>query len=231
MRIEGHREDVPHHASGDEASASTRKVRVIREIAEHTPVESAVTPVESAVTPVESAVTPVESAVTPVESAVTPVTATSLSHKLRARWIVAGAIVVVIAVIASGVLHHQGSAAYDASAKELARTAQTTALTIATDNGGSFAEVTPKEMYNYESTIPISQSSANGKAWLSDAQGDKTSYVVTVISLTRNKFSVEDNNGITFRYCGGSNWIPPTLTQLKPAPGTATVGTCVDGSW
>jgi type IV pilus assembly protein PilA len=62
-------------------------------------------------------------------------------------------IIGILAAIAIPSFLNQKSKAYDASAKELARTAQTTAETIATDNGGSYAKVTNAELLTYEPTL------------------------------------------------------------------------------
>ena len=51
-------------------------------------------------------------------------------------------IIGILAAIAIPSFLNQKSKASDASAKELARTAQTTAETIGTDNGGSYASIT-----------------------------------------------------------------------------------------
>src|SRR5271168_4232035 len=65
-------------------------------------------------------------------------------------------IIGILAAIAIPSFLNQKTKAYDASAKELARTAQTTAETIGTDNGGSYANVTQANLNTYESTIQTS---------------------------------------------------------------------------
>jgi type IV pilus assembly protein PilA len=62
-------------------------------------------------------------------------------------------IIGILAAIAIPAFLNQKAKAYDASAKELARTAQTTAETISTDNGGSYAKVTTGELETYEKTL------------------------------------------------------------------------------
>jgi hypothetical protein len=59
-----------------------------------------------------------------------------------------------------------GSGGSPASAKELARTAQTAAETYATDHNGSYAGITPAVLAKVEGTIPTSP---NGSAYLSSA--------------------------------------------------------------
>src|SRR5438270_12910741 len=62
-------------------------------------------------------------------------------------------IIGILAAIAIPSFLSQKSKATDAQAKELARTAQTTTETVATDNGGSYAKVSPTELHTYESSI------------------------------------------------------------------------------
>src|SRR5271167_3674881 len=62
-------------------------------------------------------------------------------------------IIGILAAIAIPSLLSQKSKAYDASAKALAQSAQTTAETISTDNAGSYEKVTPAEIHSYEKNI------------------------------------------------------------------------------
>src|SRR5438445_3024189 len=62
-------------------------------------------------------------------------------------------IIGILAAIAIPSFLNQKGKANDASAKELARTAQTTAETIATDNNGSYATVTATTLYQEEPTM------------------------------------------------------------------------------
>ena len=64
-------------------------------------------------------------------------------------------IIGILAAIAIPSLLSQKSKAYDASAKSLVQSAQTTAETISTDNGGAYNKVTPKEIDAYEPSIQI----------------------------------------------------------------------------
>jgi type IV pilus assembly protein PilA len=87
-------------------------------------------------------------------------------------------IIGILAAIAIPSFLNQKSKANDASAKELARTAQTTAETIATDNNGSYASITgPGSLNAIEKSIPTAE--ANGGAYLSEATGTGNSYTVT----------------------------------------------------
>src|SRR3977135_3369353 len=64
-------------------------------------------------------------------------------------------IIGILAAIAIPSFLNQKGKANDASAKTQARTAQTAAETLATDNNGSYATVTAKSLNEAEKTIPI----------------------------------------------------------------------------
>ena len=94
-------------------------------------------------------------------------------------------IIGILAAIAIPSFLNQKSKASDAAAKELAHSAQVAAETIATDNGGSYALVTPTLLNTYEATIQID--SGNGNAYVADpggASGTATTYTVTATSTT-----------------------------------------------
>src|SRR5580693_7225240 len=79
-------------------------------------------------------------------------------------------IIGILAAIAIPSFLNQKSKAYDASAKELARTAETTAETISTDNSGSYAKVTQAELHAYEKLLPTTESEAGSNAYISAAK-------------------------------------------------------------
>ena len=85
-------------------------------------------------------------------------------------------IIGILAAIAIPSFLNQKSKANDASAKELARTAQTTAETIATDHNGDYSTVSTATLNAAEPSIPIANA---GNAWLSTASGNATGYAVT----------------------------------------------------
>ncbi|HSZ13642.1 MAG TPA: type II secretion system protein [Solirubrobacteraceae bacterium] len=62
-------------------------------------------------------------------------------------------IIGILAAIAIPSFLNQKAKAYDASAKELARTAQTTAETYATDHNGEYTGMTAAELEKYESGL------------------------------------------------------------------------------
>src|ERR1700693_770827 len=90
-------------------------------------------------------------------------------------------IIGILAAIAIPSFLNQKSKAYDASAKEVARTAQTTAETIATDNGGSYVKVGETELHAYEHSLLLvaEAGSPPTNAWLSAATANATTYTVT----------------------------------------------------
>jgi type IV pilus assembly protein PilA len=64
-------------------------------------------------------------------------------------------IIGILAAIAIPSFLNQKSKAYDASAKELARTAETTAETYSTDHNGEYTGMTTGELEKYESGLKI----------------------------------------------------------------------------
>jgi type IV pilus assembly protein PilA len=113
-------------------------------------------------------------------------------------------IIGILAAIAIPSFLNQKSKANDASAKELARTAQTTMETIATDNNGSYASVgkEPAKLREVEASIPIEE--VNGAAYLSAAEGTGTTWTVTAKagSASGNTFTItRAANGTVTRTC------------------------------
>jgi type IV pilus assembly protein PilA len=110
-------------------------------------------------------------------------------------------IIGILAAIAIPSFLNQKSKAYDASAKELARTAETTAETIATDNGGSYSSLSLAQMNSYEATIQTA--AGGGNAYLSTASGTANTYTVTATANnTNDTFTiVRASNGTISRTC------------------------------
>ncbi len=111
-------------------------------------------------------------------------------------------IIGILAAIAIPSFLSQKNKASDASAKELARTAETTAETIATDNNGLYEKVTLTELNAYEPTIPIVSSTK--EAYLSAASSTTpfTSYSVTATSTTGDTFTItRSSSGTVSRTC------------------------------
>jgi type IV pilus assembly protein PilA len=111
-------------------------------------------------------------------------------------------IIGILAAIAIPSFLSQKSKATDAQAKELARTAQTTAETIATDNNGSYVKVgTAKELKNYEPSIVEGSGTPTKEAWITSATGTATGYSVTATSTSGDTFTITNTGGAITRTC------------------------------
>jgi type IV pilus assembly protein PilA len=112
-------------------------------------------------------------------------------------------IIGILAAIAIPSFLNQKSKANDASAKELARTAQTTAETISTDNNGSYALVTVAKLAEVEKSIPTTEIS--GAAYLSAAKelNGGTGYEVTAKAgkSSGNTFTIKNEEGVVTHSC------------------------------
>jgi type IV pilus assembly protein PilA len=123
-------------------------------------------------------------------------------------------IIGILAAIAIPSFLSQKSKATDAQAKELARTAQTTAETIATDNNGSYAKVSLTELKAYEPSIVTT--ATEKEAYLSTGEGTGKTYTVTATSSSGDTFTVSrESSGEISRSC----------TQVTGSKG------CPSGSW
>ena len=129
-------------------------------------------------------------------------------------------IIGILAAIAIPSFLSQKGKASDSAAKELARTAQTTAETYATDHSGKYEGMTAAALKEYEPSIQTA--AGNNNAWLSGvtvATGNE-GYTVTATSTNGHTFSVKrEANGEVKREC--------TPTGKKGAE----AGGCVEGSW
>ena len=125
-------------------------------------------------------------------------------------------IIGILAAIAIPSFLNQKGKANDASAKELARTAQTTAETIATDNSGSYATITePKNLSAVEASIPTA---AGNNAWISAAKGSATGFEVTATApTTEDEFTIKVASGVVTRSC--------------IAKSASNAGGCPAGTW
>ncbi|HEY2570142.1 MAG TPA: type II secretion system protein [Solirubrobacteraceae bacterium] len=115
---------------------------------------------------------------------------------------------ILAAILIPSFLNQKGKAV-DASAKELAHTAQVAAETYATDNNGSYLNLTAVKLNGIEATIQTA--AGNGNAYVAAAGvavpgvgGNTTnnSYTVTATSANGDTFSITRNdNGTISRTC------------------------------
>ena len=125
-------------------------------------------------------------------------------------------IIGILAAIAIPAFLSQKSKAVDAGAKTLASTAETTAETIATDNGGSYTTVSTTTLHEYEKSIQVTASTT--EAYVSKASGTASSYEVETKAPNGATFTITRNKeGELERACN------------KVAE--ETHGGCVKGSW
>jgi type IV pilus assembly protein PilA len=111
-------------------------------------------------------------------------------------------IIGILAAIAIPAFLNQRTKANDAQAKELARTAQTTAETIATDNNGSYETIKePLQLQEVEKSIPVKE--VNGAARLSAATGEAKGYTVTATAgkSSGDTFTIKNVEGVVKRTC------------------------------
>jgi type IV pilus assembly protein PilA len=130
-------------------------------------------------------------------------------------------IIGILAAIAIPAFLNQKSKATDAQAKELARTAETTAETYATDHNGEYKGLSLAEISAYEKTIPITKKEK--EAFLTKAEeltgSSGKGYIVTAESTTKDTFTVEKTaTGEVNRTC-------------TTASGKTPEGGCVNGDW
>jgi type IV pilus assembly protein PilA len=97
-------------------------------------------------------------------------------------------IIGILAAIAIPSFLNQKNKAIDVQAKELVRTAETTAESISTENNGAYDNVTEAELHNAEPSIPIV---ANGKeAYLSAATSGKNEYSLTATATDGDQLTI-----------------------------------------
>jgi type IV pilus assembly protein PilA len=112
-------------------------------------------------------------------------------------------IIGILAAIAIPSFLNQKSKANDASAKELARTAQTAAETYATDHNGSYTSISPANLSSIENTIQTTGTTGGDHAWLLSATSSGgTDYTVVAESTTGNTYTIaRAANGSVTRTC------------------------------
>ncbi len=125
-------------------------------------------------------------------------------------------IIGILAAIAIPAFLGQQDKAVDASAKGLLNAAEVAAAAYATDNQGSYVNLSPAVINQYEPTIPIA--AAAGGAWVASVTNATGSgYTITVKPASGPQiFSVTTNNGAVTRAC---------------TPASGTNGGCANGTW
>jgi type IV pilus assembly protein PilA len=124
-------------------------------------------------------------------------------------------IIGILAAIAIPSFLSQKGKANDAQAKELARTAQTTAETVSTDNGGNYSTITSSAVLkSYEPSINLSVQEK--EAYLESAVGTAGGYTVVAHAPGGDTFTIKRNE---------SGEISRTCAPVKVGGG------CSTGSW
>jgi type IV pilus assembly protein PilA len=110
-------------------------------------------------------------------------------------------IIGILAAIAIPSFLNQKTKANDAQAKAQARTAQTAAETVATDNNGSYATVSTASLQAVEPTL----SDTSGAKLTAAAPGASGGYSVTSTSSNNNTYTItRDGSGNVTRSCTAS---------------------------
>jgi type IV pilus assembly protein PilA len=108
-------------------------------------------------------------------------------------------IIGILAAIAIPSFLSQKSKATDAQAKELARTAETAAETISTDNNGDYTKVTAAELKTYE---PSLNTNCAKEACLKEGTHAATSFKVIAVTPAGAEFEIEKKTtGEVSRMC------------------------------
>ena len=123
-------------------------------------------------------------------------------------------IIGILAAIAIPSFLNQKTKATDAQAKAQARTAQTAAETLATDNNGSYASTSQAGLQTVEPTLK----DTSGAKLDAATTGTSNTYTVVSDSSDGNKFTI-------VRASDG------TVTRSCTATSSPNSGGCVSGSW
>ena len=109
-------------------------------------------------------------------------------------------IIGILAAIAIPSFLSDKTKAVDSQAKELARTAETTAETIGTENGGNYEKVTLTEMVKTEPSIRTTASQT--EAYLKAPIASKSEYSVTAVASNGDELTITRNSlGEVSRKC------------------------------
>ena len=106
----------------------------------------------------------------------------------------------ILCAIAIPLFLSQQSKAFDAQAKEMARSAATTAETIATEHSGSYAQVSEESLHEVEPAVRV-EASPNA-AYLSNVKANEGSYAVTVKAVDGDELTItKEASGGVSRTC------------------------------
>ena len=109
-------------------------------------------------------------------------------------------IIGILCAIAIPLFTSQQAKAQDAQAKEMARSAETTAESIATENNGSYEFVSAESLHETEPSVRIAPSET--EAYLSGASSTTKSYSVTVKATNGDELTISRNeSGVVTRTC------------------------------
>jgi type IV pilus assembly protein PilA len=110
-------------------------------------------------------------------------------------------IIGILAAIAIPSFLSQKSKATASQAKELARTAQTTAETVATDNNGSYKEVSLEKLHEYEPSIVTKATEKEAYLLAGEEIETGLGYKVTAEATDKEKFTIKKEKGAITREC------------------------------
>jgi prepilin-type N-terminal cleavage/methylation domain-containing protein len=109
-------------------------------------------------------------------------------------------VIAILAAIAIPSFVSQSTKAKVVSAKELARTAETTAESIAAENNGKYENITVAELARVEPTIHIE--AGKGEAYLKTTTHATTEYSVTTVATDGTELTISRNaQGVIERTC------------------------------
>jgi prepilin-type N-terminal cleavage/methylation domain-containing protein len=109
-------------------------------------------------------------------------------------------VITILAAIAIPSFLSQSTKAKVVSAKELARTAETTAESIAAENNGKYENVTVTELARVEPTIHTE--AGKGEAYLKATTHSTTEYSVTTVATDGTELTISRNaQGVIERTC------------------------------
>ena len=131
-------------------------------------------------------------------------------------------IIGILAAIAIPSFIGQKNKANDASAKELARTGETTAETIATDNNGNYSSVTAAKLLSYEPSLQTCTAATGNSAACvvnTGTSGSATGYTVITESTNNDLYTIINTAGVVTRKCSIGTGV------------NATQSGCPTGSW